>query len=93
MKDYPDIRWEVFVAVNADATHEFENMCRRLFRAEFLENQEIPHSDHNNKGIEVLPILEPVRKDGKQRKWISFQSKYTDSPASAYMLNLSTLRK
>ena len=59
-------------------------MCRRLFTAEFLKGEILPHSDSNNPGVEVLPVLEPEREDGQPRKRISFQCKYVDSAANAY---------
>ena len=59
-------------------------MCRRLFTAEFLKDQTLPHMDNNNPGIEVLPVLEPERADQKPRKRISFQCKYSEHPSNAY---------
>lgn len=86
MNRYPNITWAQFDICNSDATKQFENMCRRIFTYEFLEPGDIPHINHNNKGIEVLPILEANRSDNSPRKKISFQSKYTNSPSSAYKL-------
>lgn len=84
MKDYPNITWGVFEAVNEDATHDFEKMCRRIFISEYLKDSANPHNNYNNKGIEVLPVLEPIRDDGQPRKRISFQAKYASSPQYAY---------
>lgn len=75
-KHYPNITWSQFAVCNDDATGAFEDMTRRLFYFEFLENGKIPHSDHNNPGVEVLPILEPLHTDGSKQRKISFQSKY-----------------
>lgn len=51
-------------------------MARRRFPLEFLGAGTLPHSDHNNLGVEVLPILEtPHSGESKQRK-ISVQGKY-----------------
>ena len=43
---------------NDDATGAFEDMARRLFALKFLGKGMLPHSEHNNPGIEVLPILD-----------------------------------
>ena len=75
-KYYPNITWAQFAVCNDDATGAFEDMTRRLFTFEFLKNSKIPHADHNNPGVEVLPILEPPHKDGSKQRKISFQSKY-----------------
>lgn len=79
-----DIRWEAFEYMNEDKTKRFETLCRRLFVAHFLNNQEIPHTNSSTPGIEVLPILEPKSIDGDLRKRISFQAKYTKTTDSAY---------
>ena len=75
-KHYPNITWAQFAVCNDDVTGAFEDMTRRLFTFEFLKNSKIPHSNHNNPGVEVLPILEPPHKDGSKQRKISFQSKY-----------------
>lgn len=75
-KYYPNITWAQFAVCNDDVTGAFEDMTRRLFTFEILKNSKIPHSDHNNPGVEVLPILEPPHKDGSKRRKISFQSKF-----------------
>lgn len=79
-----DLRWAVFEYCNIDKTQAFENMCRRLFTEEFLKGKTIPHSDHKTPGIEVIPVLEPNREDGKPSKLISFQSKYHGNVSDAY---------
>ena len=84
VKDYPNITWGVFDAINEDTTHNFEMMCRRIFISEYLKDTANPHNNYNNKGIEVLPILEPIRDDGQPRKRISFQAKYASTPQYAY---------
>lgn len=81
-KHYPNITWAQFAMCNDDATGAFEDMTRRLFTFEFLKNSKIPHSDHNNPGVEVLPILEPPHKDGSKQRRISFQSKYFEGNIS-----------
>lgn len=75
-KHYPNLTWAQFAMCNDDATGAFEDMTRRLFSLEFLGSGIIPHSDHNNPGIEVLPILEPPHSDGVKPRKISFQAKY-----------------
>ena len=81
-----DLRWTAFDYCNYNKTVAFEDMCRRLFTAKYLKNTEIPHTDHNTPGIEVIPVLEPVREDGMPRKRISFQSKYCNDISNAYKL-------
>lgn len=65
-KHYPNLTWAQFAVCNDDVTGAFEDMSRRLFSLEFLEKGVVPHSDHNNPGIEVLPILERVHSDGSK---------------------------
>ncbi len=79
-----NITWAQFAICNDNPTKAFEDMCRRLFRAEFLKKTKRPHSNHNNPGVEVLPVLEPEREDGLPRKRISFQSKFVSRPVEAY---------
>lgn len=80
----PNITWPWFEVYNDDQQSAFEEMCRRLFEAEFLRGQKLPHTDHNTPGVEVLPILEPECEDGKPQKRISFQAKYVRQPSYAY---------
>lgn len=75
-KHYPNLTWSQFAVCNDDATGAFEDMARRLFSLEFLGRGTIPHSDHNNPGVEVLPILELPHSDGSKQRRISFQAKY-----------------
>lgn len=84
MATYPNITWPQFAMCNDDATTAFEAMCRRIFTAEFLKGQKLPHTDHNTPGVEVMPILEPTRDDGQSQKRISFQAKYTDQGSADY---------
>ena len=84
MATYPNITWPLFAAYNDDARTAFEDMCRRLFTAEYLKGRELPHTDPNLAGIEVLPVLEPEREDGQPQKRISFQAKYTDQGSADY---------
>lgn len=79
-----NITWPQFAVCNDNPTRAFEDMCRRLFTAEFLKGKKRPHANHNNAGIEVLPILEPERGDGKPQQLISFQCKYASQPSYAY---------
>ena len=66
------ITWEGFVACNPDKRTSFENMCRLLFKKTLCNNDVLDHSNPNNPGIEIEPV---VGKDGKR---ISFQSKFFD---------------
>ena len=71
-KYYPNLTWSQFAVCNDDATGAFEDLIRRLFSLEFLEDGIVPHSDHNNPGVEVLPILERPHSDGSKQRKISF---------------------
>lgn len=79
---YPNLSWQLFAIFNDNATGSFEDMCRDLFYCEYLNETRNPHSDHNNPGVEVVPILEPIRDDGLPQKYISFQAKYFESAIS-----------
>lgn len=81
-KHYPNLIWPQFAVCNDDATGAFEDMSRRLFSLEFLGKGTIPHSDHNNPGVEVLPILEAPHSDGSKQRKISFQAKYFEGNVS-----------
>lgn len=65
------ITWNQFEACNPDTQTAFENMCRFLFNAFFFEGKALFHSNPNNPGIEIAPILH--KKSGKR---ISYQAKY-----------------
>lgn len=79
-----NITWAQFAVCNDNPTKAFEDMCRQLFTNEFLKDKQRTHSDHNNPGIEVLPISVTERKDGIHQKKISFQCKYVEQPSYAY---------
>lgn len=80
--NYPNINWPQFSVCNDNPTQAFEDMCRQLFECEFLNDEKLPHSDHNNPGVEVNPILEPPHSDGSAQQRISFQAKYFDTNIS-----------
>jgi hypothetical protein len=82
LKNYPSITWPQFAVCNDHVTHAFEQLSRDLFICEYLAEQCTPHSDHNNPGVEVYPILEPPHKDGSPRRRISFQAKYFENNLS-----------
>ena len=73
---YPNLSWAQFEMYNDNRTEAFEEMCKDLFTCEYLKDSCNPHSDHNNPGVEVLPVLEPPRSDGQTQKRISYQAKY-----------------
>lgn len=81
---YPNITWPQFAVCNDNPRSAFEDMTRRLFYFEYLKELELPHSDHANPGIEVLPVLEPSHTDGSPQKRISFQSKYFEQSSADY---------
>lgn len=88
-KSYPNLTWPQFAVCNDNATDAFEDMARRLFWLEFLGSSTIPHSDHNNPGVEVLPILEPPHLDGSKEKKISLQAKYFEGNVSYFKIKES----
>ena len=66
-----NITWSQFKDCNPYTQAAFENMCRFLFNAFFFDGKGLFHSDPNNPGIEIVPIL---HEESGQR--ISFQAKY-----------------
>ena len=73
---YPNLGWAQFEIFNDNKTDAFEEMCKDLFICEYLKNAKLPHADHNNPGVEVVPVLEPPRDDGQVQRYISYQAKY-----------------
>ena len=73
---FSNVTWIQFDLCNDNQTEAFEDMCWELFHIVILKEADVPHSDHNNPGVEVYPILEPVREDGKPQRRVSFQAKY-----------------
>lgn len=71
---YSNITWPQFESCNEDPQTAFEKMCRLLFNRYFFDNKALLHSNPNNPGVEVEPIIET-----KSHKHISFQSKYFSS--------------
>lgn len=80
--EYPNLSWAQFEMFNDNTTEAFEEMCKDLFICEYLKESNNPHADHNNPGVEVLPILEPVRADGQSQRRISYQAKYFENSIS-----------
>ncbi len=72
-----EINWATFEVCNKDKTTAFEEMCRWIFSEYFFDGKVILHSDPNNPGVEIVPILEV-----KSQKRISFQSKYFENNIS-----------
>lgn len=68
-----DISWSQFELCNTNFQISFENMCRQLFNYRFFDGKANFHSNPNNPGVEILPILH------ESKKLISFQSKYFSS--------------
>lgn len=64
------ITWQQFEICNSDKRNAFESMCRLLFKHTYLNNINTYHSNANNPGVEIEPVL---TESGKR---ISFQSKY-----------------
>ena len=64
------ISWNAFERLHDNHTSSFENMCRLLFKNRLCAPSVILHSEPNNPGVEVVPVL------GKTNHMISFQAKY-----------------
>lgn len=79
---YPNISWAQFEMFNDNRTEAFEDMCKDLFICEYLKDSNNPHADHNNPGVEVIPIQEPPRDDGQPQRYISYQAKYFENNIS-----------
>lgn len=67
----PRITWGQFNAYNPDPKKAFEDLCRVLFSRTFLDGAQITHTNPNNPGVEIDPVME---KDSG--KMISFQAKH-----------------
>lgn len=74
--NFPNVTWAQFSVCNDNATDNFEDMTRSLFYHEFLKEESVPHSDSNQPGIEVEPVLEPPSEKYPHGRLVSFQSKY-----------------
>ena len=68
---YFDVSWESFAVCNQNPRDAFEKMCRWLFNEFFFEGKALLHSNPNNPGVEVVPVLHVTT-----NKRISFQAKY-----------------
>ena len=79
LSDYPNITWAQFAVCNDDKTTAFEDLSRQLFYYEFIKQTNVPHSNHNNRGVEVDPELEPIHEDGSKRRRVSFQAKFFEN--------------
>lgn len=65
------ITWRNFESIHSGVTDTFEQLCRILFKRQFLDNTSVLTSSPNHPGIEVSPIYSP-----KEKRTISFQAKY-----------------
>ena len=77
-----EISWAKFETCNTDKRTAFENMCRRLFNQRFFDGKKLFHSNPNNPGVEVVPVMETT-----SNKKISFQAKYFDTIDYAQILH------
>ena len=68
---YYDVSWESFGVCNQNPRDAFEKMCRWLFNDFFFDGKALLHSNPNNAGVEVVPVLHVAT-----NKRISFQAKY-----------------
>lgn len=67
------INWRRFSELHENKEEAFEDLCRMLFRYRFFRESldVVFHSNPNNPGIEIEPVIDPTT--GKR---ISFQAKY-----------------
>ena len=72
-----NLSWVQFEVNNPNKEISFENMCRSIFKKQFILNTEIMHSDPNHPGVEIKPVKSKIGE-----KQISFQAKYFDSRIS-----------
>ena len=77
-ENLPNCTWDQFKVCNDNQTEAFEDLSKQLFYQEILRENDIPHANAQNPGVEVDPVLEPPHEDGSKRRWVSFQSKYFD---------------
>lgn len=77
-----EISWAKFETCNTDKRTAFENMCRWLFNQRFFDGKKLLHSNPNNPGVEVVPVI-----DTTSNKRISFQAKYFDTIDYAQILH------
>ena len=68
------ITWERFEACNEDASIAFQNLTEKLFNIRCFNGEAILHSNPNNAGIEVEPMIQTTGSNRNKR--VSFQSKY-----------------
>jgi len=70
-----DITWECFAYVNApNKPAKFEDMCRLLFKQQYVSDTQVVHTNPNNPGVESDPITRIS--DGKR---ICYQAKYFEN--------------
>lgn len=72
------ISWIDFEKMNPNTTDAFESMCRCLFSHNICKPGTILHSNPNNPGIEVEPVI------GKNNQCVSFQAKFFSSEKINY---------
>ncbi|EMC47557.1 MAG: hypothetical protein UIH32_00365 [Streptococcus mutans] len=65
------LTWSSFEAVHTDVTDVFEQLCRILFKRQFLDNTTVLKSSPNHPGVEAAPIY-----SSKLNEIIAFQAKY-----------------
>lgn len=82
--------WEAFNYFNGDKHEQFELLCRDLFRKIYFDGKTdvLFHSNPNNCGIEICPIL-----CSKTSKRMSFQAKYFFNSKTNYIKFLESAKK
>lgn len=71
MRVASNITWGNFEAIHSNQRDSFEQLCRILFKRQFLEETSVLTSSPNHPGVEVTPIFS--KKLGKR---IAFQAKF-----------------
>ena len=79
------LTWEHFIKLHENKNVVFENLCRSLFLRKLCPEGTILHSDPEQPGVEVVPVL---NKDGTD--YISFQAKFFESKVGYIQIKRST---
>lgn len=71
MRVVSNISWGTFEAIHSNPRDSFEQLCRILFKRQFLDETSVLTSSPNHPGVEVAPIFSQ-----KLGKSIAFQAKF-----------------
>lgn len=83
-----NISWSQFEVCNPDTQNAFEKMCSVLFNQCIFNGKKFLHSNPNNPGVEIEPIL-----DVNSNKCVSFQAKYFSRLSNSQYLQIEESMK